>query len=73
MSRWHRENPELAGTSADPWMANEGHRQAHDELVRAGVIEAPEGDEFEGHSFCGSCYTLDPGDDDYCWSCGERL
>jgi hypothetical protein len=42
MSQWHRAHPELAGTAADPWMANEGHRQAHDELVRSGVIDPPE-------------------------------
>jgi hypothetical protein len=28
MSAWHRENPELAGTDADPWMVHESYRQA---------------------------------------------
>jgi hypothetical protein len=28
MSQWHRENPELAGTTADPWMQHAGHRAA---------------------------------------------
>jgi hypothetical protein len=28
MSQWHRENPELAGTSADPWMGVRGHADA---------------------------------------------
>lgn len=28
MGAWHRENPELAGTDADPWMANPAHAAA---------------------------------------------
>ena len=28
MSEWHRENPELAGTEADPWMIHESYRKA---------------------------------------------
>lgn len=28
MSAWHRENPELAGTWADPWMQHESYRKA---------------------------------------------
>ena len=28
MSQWHRENPELAGTWADPWMQHESYRVA---------------------------------------------
>lgn len=28
MSQWHRDNPELAGTDADPWMRNESYRKA---------------------------------------------
>lgn len=28
MSAWHRENPELVGTDADPWMANGRHAEA---------------------------------------------
>lgn len=32
MSQWHREHPELAGTDADPWMQNEGYRQARAEV-----------------------------------------
>lgn len=27
MGEWHRENPELVGTDADPWMANPLHRR----------------------------------------------
>jgi hypothetical protein len=38
MSSWHRENPELAGTDADPWMQNEGHRRAYEELRDMGLI-----------------------------------
>lgn len=28
MSQWHRANPELAGTDADPWMMHESYRRA---------------------------------------------
>lgn len=28
MSQWHRHNPELAGTDADPWMQHESYRMA---------------------------------------------
>lgn len=28
MSGWHRDNPELVGTDADPWMGNAGHAEA---------------------------------------------
>jgi hypothetical protein len=28
MSQWHRENPELVGTAADPWMQHESYRKA---------------------------------------------
>ena len=28
MSQWHRENPELAGTEADPWMQHKSYRDA---------------------------------------------
>jgi hypothetical protein len=34
MSGWHREHPELTGTSADPWMANPSHRRAAQEVTR---------------------------------------
>lgn len=34
MSGWHREHPELAGTDADPWMANPSHRAAAQEVTR---------------------------------------
>ena len=27
MSQWHRENPELVGTAADPWMIHESYRR----------------------------------------------
>lgn len=47
MSRWHREHPELAGTDADPAMANPGHRAAYDQLVREGHIDPPDADEEE--------------------------
>lgn len=46
MSQWHREHPELCGTSADPWMRNDLHRQAYDELRRFGLIYT-EDDELE--------------------------
>jgi hypothetical protein len=42
VSGWHRTHPDLAGTAADPWMSIPAHRQAHDELVRTGVIDPPE-------------------------------
>lgn len=42
MSRWHREHPELAGTDADPWMHNPGHRAAYESLVREGHIDPPD-------------------------------
>jgi hypothetical protein len=32
MSAWHRDNPELVGTDADPWMANPTHAAAAREL-----------------------------------------
>jgi hypothetical protein len=28
MSQWHRDNPELMGTDADPWMQHESYRKA---------------------------------------------
>lgn len=28
MSEWHRDNPELMGTWADPWMQHESYRKA---------------------------------------------
>lgn len=28
MSQWHRDNPELTGTWADPWMIHDSYRQA---------------------------------------------
>lgn len=48
MGSWHRENPELAGTDADPWMANAAHRQAWEELRRAGLVFVEDGDDGEG-------------------------
>jgi hypothetical protein len=27
MSQWHRDNPELVGTDADPWMRHESYRR----------------------------------------------
>lgn len=55
MSQWHREHPELAGTDADPWMANKTHRRVTEQLIREGLIyveaaelareEEPEDDE----------------------------
>lgn len=33
MGEWHREHPELAGTEADPWMANVGHAAAAREVT----------------------------------------
>lgn len=41
MSAWHRQHPELAGTDADPWMHNPGHRKAFEDLVRDGLIDDP--------------------------------
>lgn len=38
MGSWHRENPELCGTNADPWMQHPGHRAAYRELRDAGLI-----------------------------------
>jgi hypothetical protein len=32
VSAWHRDNPELVGTDADPWMRNPTHAAAHREL-----------------------------------------
>jgi hypothetical protein len=32
MSSWHNEHPELAGTDADPWMANPGYAAAAREV-----------------------------------------
>lgn len=36
MSRWHRENPELVGTDADPWTIHEDYRKAlpHRSVIR---------------------------------------
>ena len=28
MSQWHRDNPELMGTEADPWIQHESYRKA---------------------------------------------
>jgi hypothetical protein len=42
MSQWHRENPELTGTDADPWMEVPGHAEAALEVrqARAGFSDA---------------------------------
>jgi hypothetical protein len=40
MSQWHRNNPDLCGTDADPSMGNEPYRLARDELLAEGLIYA---------------------------------
>lgn len=45
MGSWHRENPELVGTDADPWMANPTHRKVFEQLRREGHIWIEEDDE----------------------------
>lgn len=51
MSGWHRDNPELVGTDADPWMMHESYRRACEELEvgvydpERHVDEEPEVDE----------------------------
>jgi predicted RNA-binding Zn-ribbon protein involved in translation (DUF1610 family) len=40
MGGWHREHPELAGTDADPWMANPGHAAATRYVSDAAIAEA---------------------------------
>jgi hypothetical protein len=49
MGSWHRENPELIGTDADPWMVNESYRKmVHPSLPdRDETDYAPEPDESE--------------------------
>jgi hypothetical protein len=47
MGEWHRENPDLVGTDADPWMQHDLHRQAYNELRRMGLVWRPEDDETE--------------------------
>lgn len=34
MSGWHRENPELVGTSADPWTIHPSYTRALQETAR---------------------------------------
>jgi hypothetical protein len=46
MSGWHRENPELVGTDADPWMMHESYRRACEEL-RVGVFDPERYDDGE--------------------------
>lgn len=44
MSGWHRDNPELIGTDADPWMMHESYRKvaAPDTIFRPPVDAEPE-------------------------------
>lgn len=54
MSQWHRDNPELAGSSADPWMASPSYRAARDELIRSGHVHVEDHDRGE---VCGDPFT----------------
>jgi hypothetical protein len=81
MSRWHREHPELAGTDADPWMANEDHARAAREvagmeaMARAGVSWA-DIDRLERESSY-QCIDYDchrvQGPGDACVECGGQI
>lgn len=44
MSGFHRDNPELVGTDADPWMMHEDYRRivAPDTIFRPPVDHEPE-------------------------------
>lgn len=64
MSGWHRDNPELVGTDADPWMMHPSYAAAHREVTlqqagqaamrRAGYGSIEEAMEDSTHS-CSSC------------------
>lgn len=50
MSEWHRDNPEMVGTDADPHMAQSTYRTALEELRAADLVYVEDEDEamFEG-------------------------
>ena len=74
MSGWHRENPELAGTDADPWMANAAHAAAWREvqmIQRFPNLDAMIAEHERAHRcvWCGSDDTERVDDGDRCSDC----
>jgi hypothetical protein len=58
MSQWHRDNPELTGTEADPWMIHETYRSALRQVWR------------ESPHYCSDCGdVLMAGERDVCKRC----
>jgi hypothetical protein len=62
MSQWHRANPDLCGTDADPSMANEPYRLARDELLREGLIYAAAQGTSNTCAGCGCVLPVGPDD-----------
>jgi hypothetical protein len=62
MGEWHRNNPELVGTSADPWMIHEDYRRA---MYPRGYDREPD---FNSHGLCPVC---DREPSDHCVACGD--
>lgn len=80
MSSWHREHPELAGTDADPWMANPAHAAAAREVAM--YQRFPNLDAMIAHAEENSTHICDPEHgcgtvqaegDGSCRECGEKL
>jgi uncharacterized paraquat-inducible protein A len=81
MSGWHRDNPELVGTDADPWMANPAHAAAAREVAMytqfpnldAMIAEAEER-QLQEACVCLDCSEFQPEQSTgACRECGGKL
>lgn len=80
MSGWHRDNPELVGTDADPWMANPAHAAAHREVMYQqfpnldAMIAQAEEQQLQEAFFCSSCSEFQPEQPNgVCRECGDKI
>lgn len=79
MSGWHRDNPELVGTDADPWAIHESYRRAFAEVEVASRARPTVS--FEEWLLSGAKRCTDedcrevqaPNDGDACRECGAPL
>lgn len=62
MSQWHRNNPDLCGTDADPSMGNDPYRLARAELMREGLIYAAGQGDGNRCERCGNVVPVGPDD-----------
>jgi uncharacterized paraquat-inducible protein A len=81
MGEWHRDNPELTGTDADPWMSNPGYAAAAREVrmyqqfpnLDAMIAEAEERQLQEAY-VCLDCSEYQPEQpSNACRECGGKL